>query len=109
MIWADLEEVGQAVHSAGGVAVLAHPMRYKFTRTKLIRLIAEMIPAGIRGIEVSTGTTDRQQSAMLGDLAIKFKLVASIGSDFHYPNQPWANLGCAADLSKELTPVWEMF
>ena len=84
-------------------------MRYKFTRTKLIRLIAEMIPAGIRGIEVSTGTTDKQQSKMLGELAKQFKLFASVGSDFHYPNQPWANLGCAPDLDKELTPVWEVF
>jgi len=109
MVWADLEEIGKAINSAGGVAVLAHPIRYKFTRTKLIRLISEMIPAGIRGIEVSTGTTDKQQSAMLGELAKQFKLVASIGSDFHYPNQPWASLGCAPELAKELTPVWEMF
>lgn len=109
MAWANLEEIGQAINSAGGVAVLAHPMRYKFTRTKLIRLIAEMIPAGIRGIEVSTGTTDKQQAKMLGELAKQFKLVASVGSDFHYPNQPWANLGCAPDLAKELTPVWERF
>ena len=109
MSWASLEEVGSAINSAGGIAVLAHPMRYKFTRTKLIRLISEMIPAGIRGIEVSTGTTDKQQAAMLGELAKQFKLVSSMGSDFHSPGQPWASLGCAPDLSKELTPVWEMF
>ena len=109
MVWAGLEEVGEAIRSAGGVAVLAHPMRYKFTRTKLVRLIADMIPLGIRGIEVSTGTTDKQQMRMLSDLALQFKLVASIGSDFHYPNQPWANLGCAHELPKELTPVWELF
>jgi len=109
MSWASLEEIGHSINSAGGVAVLAHPMRYKFTRTKLIRLISEMIPAGIRGIEVSTGTTDKQQAAMLGELAKQFKLVSSIGSDFHNPGQPWASLGCAPNLSKELTPVWEMF
>jgi len=109
MSWASLEEVGQAVRAAGGVAVLAHPMRYKFTRTKLIRLISEMIPAGIRGIEVSTGTTDKQQAAMLAELARQFKLVSSMGSDFHSPGQPWARLGCAPALSKDVTPVWSLF
>jgi len=107
--WASLEEVGHAIKSAGGVAVLAHPNRYKFTRTKLIRLISEMIPFGINGMEVSTGTTDRQQVTMLGQLAQQFKLLASIGSDFHGIGQPWAKLGCAKPLSKELMPVWTQF
>jgi len=107
--WASLDEVGHAINSAGGVAVLAHPMRYKFTRTKLIRLISEMIPAGIQGIEVSTGTTDRQQAAMLTELASQFKLFSSMGSDFHSLGQPWARLGCAAPLSKDTTPVWSLF
>ena len=107
--WADLEEICRAIRAAGGVAVLAHPMRYKFTRTKLIRLIAEMIPAGINGIEVSTGTTDRQQASMLAELSRQFKLVASVGSDFHSPGQPWAKLGCAPDLGKDVTPVWTRF
>lgn len=109
MKWASLEEIGSAIKGAGGVAVLAHPIRYKFTRTKLIRLIAEMIPLGIRGIEVSTGTTDKQQAAMLAELVRQFKLVASVGSDFHSPGQPWANLGCAPDLSHEINPVWSLF
>jgi len=109
MKWASLDEVGHAIRAAGGMAVLAHPMRYKFTRTKLIRLIAEMIPAGIQGIEVSTGTTDKQQAAMLTELARQFKLFASMGSDFHSPGQPWARLGCAEPLSKDVTPVWSLF
>ena len=107
--WASLAEVGSSIKAAGGIAVLAHPMRYKFTRTKLIRLISEMIPTGINGIEVSTGTTDRQQAAMLAELARQFKLVCSMGSDFHELGQPWARLGCAAPLSKEITPVWSLF
>lgn len=109
MKWASLEDIGYAIKSAGGVAVLAHPNRYKFTRAKLIRLISEMIPVGINGIEVSTGTTDRQQVSMLGQLAQQFKLLASIGSDFHGIGQPWASLGCAKPLNKELTPVWVQF
>ncbi len=109
MEWPSLEDVGGWITQAGGVAVLAHPNRYKFTRTKLSRLIVEMVPAGVCGIEVSTSTTDKQQTAMLGQLSLQFGLLASIGSDFHSPDQPWARLGSAEDLSKELKPVWANF
>ena len=109
MVWPSLEQVGGWIEAAGGIAVLAHPNRYKFTRTKLSRLISEMIPAGILGIEVSTSTTDKQQSTMLGQLSLQFGLLSSIGSDFHSLDQPWARLGSAADLSKELNPVWANF
>ena len=109
MNWPGLDDIGEWVTAAGGVAVLAHPNRYKLTRTKLSRLISEMVPHGVTGIEVSTSTTDKQQSKMLGDLAMQFDLVSSIGSDFHSMDQPWARLGCAADLSKDLTPVWAKF
>lgn len=109
MVWPGLDDIGKWITSAGGVAVLAHPNRYKFTRTKLSRLISEMIPLGVTAMEVSTSTTDKQQSKMLGDLATQFGLSSSIGSDFHSMDQPWARLGCAEELSKELTPVWAKF
>lgn len=109
MIWPGLDDIGTWVTAAGGVAVLAHPNRYRLTRTKLSRLISEMVPQGVTGIEVSTSTTDKQQSKMLGDLATQFGLVSSVGSDFHSMDQPWARLGCAADLGKDLTPVWAKF
>lgn len=109
MLWPDVEQIGAWITAAGGIGVLAHPNRYKLTRTKLSRLISEMLKAGIKGIEVSTSTTDKQQSAMLADLAKQFGLYASIGSDFHSKDQPWARLGGAADLSKELKTVWSGF
>lgn len=105
MAWPSVQEVGAWIAAAGGIGVLAHPMRYKFTRTKLIRLIEEMKPAGIHGLEVSTPTTDKAQSKMLGDLCQQYDLLASIGSDFHTPGQSWARLGSAPSLSSELTPV----
>ena len=109
MLWPSIDKIGHWITSAGGIAVLAHPNRYKFTRTKLSRLISEMIPVGIKGIEVSTCTTDKQQSKMLGDLATQFGLLSSVGSDFHSLDQPWARLGTAKELSSELTPVWAHF
>ena len=109
MFWPDIEQIGAWITAAGGIGVLAHPNRYKFTRTKLSRLLSEMRKAGICGMEVSTSTTDKQQSAMLAELAKQFGLFASIGSDFHSNDQPWARLGSATELSKELTPVWSGF
>ena len=109
MLWPDLEKIGSWITAAGGIGVLAHPNRYKLTRTKLSRLISEMQTAGIQGIEVSTSTTDKQKSAMLADLATQFGLYSSVGSDFHSLDQPWARLGGAVDLSRELKPVWAGF
>lgn len=109
MQWPTLTEVGAWITSAGGLAVLAHPMRYKFTRTKLIRLIVDMKEAGITGIEVSTPSNDSQQMSMLASLARSHELFASQGSDFHAPGQPWAKLGSAHPLPSELTPVWTQF
>ncbi len=109
MLWPNLNEVGKAIVASGGVAVLAHPMRYKLTRTKLCRLIADMVSAGIKGMEISTASTDRQQVIMLSKLAEQFNLYSSLGSDFHSEHQPWARLGQAAPLPKTLTPVWEAF
>jgi len=104
-----LNEIGKAITASGGVAVLAHPMRYKLTRTKLSWLIKDMVAAGIKGMEICTASTDKQQIKMLSDLAQKFKLVASLGSDFHSETQPWAKLGQTEPLPKELTPVWKSF
>lgn len=109
MRWPGLDKVGSAITASGGVAVLAHPMRYKLTRTKLSWLIRDMVAAGIRGMEICTASTDKQQVAMLTDLASKFKLYASTGSDFHSEHQPWAKLGRIEPLPSTLTPVWEAF
>jgi len=109
MEWPDLEQTAEAINAASGIAVLAHPMRYKFTRTRLIKLIEDMMAVGVKGIEVSTPTTDASQMSMLSRLAMQYELFASVGSDFHSPNQPWAKLGIVTDLPRELTPVWTNF
>ncbi len=106
MVWPSLQEIGNWVNASNGVAVLAHPLRYKLTRSKLVTLIQEMKECGIEGIEVSTANTDPQQIKVLESLALEHDLLASIGSDFHSLNQPWARLGSAPELSSKLDPVW---
>lgn len=109
MQWPELAEVAQWIVESNGVGVLAHPMRYKFTRTKLIRLINDMQSHGVNALEVTTPVTLPQQSKMLTELCLKFDLLASTGSDFHSPSQPWAQLGTAAPLDPQLRPVWSLF
>ncbi|MEO0367239.1 MAG: PHP domain-containing protein [Pseudomonadota bacterium] len=109
MQWPEVSDVIGWISAAKGLAVLAHPMRYKFTRSKLIRLIEAMIPAGVRGLEVSTPITRPSEIDMLGQLTKQFGLLASMGSDFHSQQQPWAKLGGATELKDDLTPVWSEF
>lgn len=109
MQWPSLSEVATWIKQAGGIAVLAHPMRYKLTRTKLIALIEEMKEAGIAALEVSTPSTNSQQIAMLSTICLEHDLLASMGSDFHSFDQPWARLGRARPLPDKLIPVWSRF
>ena len=109
MQWPELSEVAQWIQSAGGTAVLAHPMRYKFSRSRLIKLIEEMRGYGVNAIEVATPITDKQQMQMLAQLTREHQLWASRGSDFHSLEQVWARLGGAPELPEAVTPVWKLF
>ncbi len=107
--WPDLSEAASWITLAGGIPVLAHPMRYKFTRSRLIKLIAEMRNYGVHAIEVATPITDQQQMQMLAQLTREHELWASRGSDFHSLEQVWARLGGAPQLPEGVTPVWQLF
>ncbi|MCG8671126.1 MAG: PHP domain-containing protein [Pseudomonadales bacterium] len=107
--WPEIEESIQWIHDAGGMAVLAHPSRYKLTRTKLSRLIACFKAAGGQAIEVSTTGQDPTKTAQLAKFAEEYGLLASTGSDFHSPAMPWVQLGKAPPLPKLCTPVWTAF
>jgi predicted metal-dependent phosphoesterase TrpH len=45
------------IHAAGGVAVLAHPLRYRMTNTKIQRMLSHLSNAGLDGVEVITANT----------------------------------------------------
>ncbi len=107
--WADLPQVVQWIRDAGGIAVLAHPLKYKLTRTKLKRLLADFVHVGGQGLEVVSGQQNPQQTAGMGQLCEQLNLLASCGSDFHAPDTRWAELGAFAPLPARVTPVWERF
>jgi len=107
--WADLPQVVQWIREAGGIAVLAHPLKYKLTRTRLKRLLAAFMQAGGQGMEVVSGRQNPQQTAAMGQLCQQMNLLASCGSDFHKPDTCWGELGQFPALPRSLTPVWERF
>jgi predicted metal-dependent phosphoesterase TrpH len=88
-----LEQAIDAIRTAGGVAVLAHPTRYNFTRRKLRRCLEQFVAAGGQGLEVLTPGLNHPQQALLAECLRDFPLHASGGSDFHTPQQTWLELG----------------
>ncbi|MCG6859751.1 MAG: PHP domain-containing protein [Chromatiaceae bacterium] len=104
--WATLEEAVGWICAAGGQAVIAHPARYRFTRSKLLRLIAEFKESGGVGIEVVSGNHNRDECLYFARLARENGLLASVGSDFHGPENPWAGLGDLPALPAHCTPIW---
>lgn len=104
--WAKLETAIGWIHGAGGQAVVAHPARYKMTRTKLRRMLGEFRELGGEAIEVVSGSHSRDDSVAMAKHAADFNLLASAGSDFHNPENPWVALGRLPMLPAGCKPVW---
>ncbi|MGZ8192818.1 MAG: PHP domain-containing protein [Methylobacter sp.] len=106
--WADLEQGIHWITEAGGVAVLAHPLRYKLTANWMKRLLTAFKDAGGQGIEVVTGRIGPDEIDLAADYARRFDLAGSTGSDFHSPDNEWVELGRLAPLPSNIKPVWEL-
>jgi len=91
--WASLERAVGAINKAGGIAVLAHPSRYRLNRKKLIKLLAEFKTAGGAALEVSYPNLDINRAQQLQDLAAGQQLYLSCGSDFHDAAATWTEVG----------------
>jgi 3',5'-nucleoside bisphosphate phosphatase len=104
--WAKLGDAVGWITQAGGIAVIAHPARYRFTPTEEYALITEFMAHGGRGIEVITGSHGVADVVKTTDTALEFGLLASRGSDFHSPTESRVMPGALPDLPGSLTPVW---
>jgi predicted metal-dependent phosphoesterase TrpH len=105
--WAKLGDAVRWITQAGGIAVVAHPGRYRFTPTEEYAFFSEFIAHGGRGVEVVTGSHSNAEHAKYADTALEFGLLASRGSDFHSPHESYTDLGSLPALSGQLTPVWQ--
>ncbi len=76
-------DVAGLARGSGGVAVLAHPLTLDLGPTELASAVAELSDAGFAGIEAIYGRYSRDQRAALAELAQRFDLVPTGGSDYH--------------------------
>lgn len=88
----DKLEVLEAISEAGGISVLAHPMKMKCNHRGLLR---ELRAAGLWGVEAYYGASPEEHSNEFSELAREFGLRITCGSDFHGLNRPGVALGCA--------------
>ncbi len=106
--WASLRDAVTWITQAGGVAVIAHPARYKFSANEEYALFSEFKTHGGQGVEVVTGSHTPAEYVTYAATALEFGLVASRGSDFHSPDESHTDLGTLPYLPGALTPVWSL-
>lgn len=105
--WPELSEVTRWIIESGGVAIVAHPLKYRFTRMKLRRLIIDFKLAGGQALEVLNGRQTEDQTAQLKRMALEFELEVSAGSDFHRDSPYGCQLGVELRQLGGLRGVWQ--
>lgn len=106
--WAEMSTAVGWIINSGGVAVLAHPLRYQLTASWLRRLLNAFKEAGGQAVEIVTGRYNAEEIKNMADYAKRFGLAGSAGSDFHSPANQYVELGRLAPLPPDIQPVWEL-
>lgn len=84
----------EAIHAAGGLAILAHPVELNCPNSAVLeRVVRSLIDDGIDGIEVYHSAHDPIQTRMYLELARRYHLLVSGGSDFHGSAKPGVQIG----------------
>ena len=104
--WATLQQAVGWIRGAGGVAVIAHPGRYKFDPMAYDALFEAFQRLGGMAIEVVTGSHTPDQYDEYARVAQRYGFLASRGSDFHGPGESRVDLGELPALPASVKPVW---
>ena len=107
MQWATLESALNWIKVAGGVSVIAHPGRYKYTPMQFGALFDTFKDLGGCAIEVITGSHSVPQFKEYAQVARHYDFHVSCGSDFHSPHESRVQLGSLPPLPSDLKPVWQ--
>jgi len=107
--WPPLATVVGWIGAAGGVAALAHPIRYRISAGARRRLLGDFTAAGGTALEVVSGGNGAQHVDTCAMLAVTYGLKGSVGSDFHNTQAAWNPLGRSLKLPACVTPVWRSF
>ena len=106
--WASLRDAVGWITDSGGVAIIAHPGRYKLTANEEYALFTEFKTLGGQGVEVMTGAHGQADYVKYAEYCQEFDLAASRGSDFHSPEESHTDLGKLPPLPGSVTPVWAL-
>lgn len=104
--WPALETVVGWIVDAGGVAVVAHPLRYGMTRRKRDLLFEAFIGAGGQAAELVSGYQNRDTTFDLARQLAHHELYGSLGSDFHFPGGALAPGTLSPAPRSHVRPVW---
>jgi hypothetical protein len=105
--WLPMGDIIGWIRAAGGSIILAHPAKYGLTHTRLLQLIQDFQAEGGHGLEVVSGMQAPEVTKDLARICAQYQLLASCGSDFHQPDQPWSELGRFSPLPESCIPVWQ--
>ena len=87
------EDAIRSILKAKGVPVFAHPILCRFGDDRLDAFVGKLKEAGLVGIEAVYSTYERRDETQIKELAKKYDLLISGGSDFHGANKPDIDLG----------------
>lgn len=111
--WCDITTAVKTIQAAGGIPVLAHPDRYRLGKNQFRHLLEDFSEAGGEGLEVSYSNLNPDTLKDLAKRAAELQLWASVGSDFHSPEQHWMDIGRVRQLPASIAgqaiwhhPVW---
>lgn len=104
----NMQDTIALIHDCGGVAVLAHPTRYKLSSTRTAALIADFARAGGDACELAQNAP-KSLNDMLARHIKKHHLCVSLGSDFHGDNMPWRKIGHVPYLDDNQIGIWRKF
>jgi predicted metal-dependent phosphoesterase TrpH len=105
--WATLAEAVGWIRKAGGVPVIAHPGRYRFTPVAEGAMLDEFKQLGGNAIEVVTGSHTPGQYETYAEVARRYGFLASRGTDFHAPGEARVEFDKLPPLPAGLSPVWK--
>ena len=103
--WPDLAQAIDWIHCAGGLAVLAHPDRYRLPPRVMQSLFEAFGQSGGDAIEISSD--GRFKASAQVRLARQFGFALSSGSDFHAPGKNVADLGDVTEIPTGVPAVWQ--
>lgn len=79
----DIHDAIEILHGAGGIAVLAHPIQLSCSLGELSMIIKELKELGMDGLETYYPTQKGKTGKKIRELAEKYQLLETGGSDYH--------------------------